>query len=105
MNTIEICKLMIQRHHAQNESKISKLKYVNELTQENYDQMQVTQQHYQSFQRKIYTHENIIEMLAILKESADPKIILDEIDGYTLELRLSINNLPVLTVKSLKSDE
>jgi hypothetical protein len=75
------------------------------MTKENYETMQLLQRYYQSFQRKIYTHDNIIEMIELLKESAEDKIILDELDGYVVSLVVSRNKMPMLTVKALEDQK
>jgi hypothetical protein len=105
MNTQAVSILVIQRHIALNKYKSATTDYIENMTKENYETMQLLQRYYQSFQRKIYTHDNIIEMIELLKESAEDKIILDELDGYVVSLVVSRNKMPMLTVKALEDQK
>lgn len=104
MNTQEISLLAIQRYRATKDLRQLKNDLGNDVNFENYDKMISAQNHYHSFYPLIYTYSNMLEMIELLKESADVKIILDEIDGYVVSLEMNSNNLPMVTVKALETD-
>lgn len=104
MNTQEISLLAIQRYRATKDLRQLKNDLGNDFNFENYDKMISAQNYYHSFYPLIYTYSNMIEMIELLKESADVKIILDEIDGYVVSLEMNSNNLPMVTVKAIKDD-
>ena len=104
MNTQAVSILAIQRYQAVLSLVEAKQQYIQNMTEDNFKSMQLKQRYYQSFQSKIYTHENIIEMIQLLKESADQKIILDELDGLVVSLSMSKNSLPMVIVKAIKNE-
>ena len=104
MNTQEVSLLAIQRHKTLALLRTSKLKYAETLSSEHHEQMLTIQGIYQRFYALIYTHLNVLEMIELLKESADAKIILDELDGYLVSLEMNRDGLPMLTVKAIKTD-
>lgn len=104
MNTQEISLLAIQRYRAVLSLIEAKQQFIDDITEDNFKSMQLKQRYYQSFQSKIYSYSNIIEMLELLKESADKKIILDELDGYVVSLSMSKNSLPMVIVKVIDNE-
>lgn len=104
MNIQEVTLLVIQRYKAMTEHKLASKQYIQDMTVENYELMRNKKDEYQRYQSIIYTHENMLEMLELLKESADQKILIDEIDGLVVTLVISKSGYPLMSVKGLKSD-
>jgi len=104
MNIQETTLLVIQRYKALIEHKQASKQYIQDMTVENYELMQIKKDEYQRHQSIIYTHENMVEMLELLKESADKKILIDEIDGLVVTLVISKSGYPLMSVKAIKTD-
>lgn len=102
MDIQEITLLVVQRYKAMLQHKEASKQYIQDMTFENFELMRNKKDEYQRYQAIIYTHENMLEMLELLKESADQKILIDEIDGLVVTLVISKSGYPLMSVKAIK---
>ena len=95
-----ILRLIQDRRNAFDAYKLAQAEFLANKDRESFSNLQATQQYYLSFQRCIYSFENMTEMFALLKENEDMGLVLSHDETHKLSLNLTKTGFPMLKLET-----
>lgn len=95
-----ILRLIQDRRNAFDAYKLAQAEFLANKDRESFSNLQATQQHYLSFQRCIYSFENMTEMFALLQENEDMGLVLSHDETHKLTLNKSKTDFPMLKLET-----
>lgn len=100
-----ILNLIRERRDAWNAYKLAQERYLLEKDRESFNSLVHAQQHYSSFQRRIYSFENLAEMFALMQESEGSQITLSSDETHKLTLKITKTGFPMLGLETKEEVE
>lgn len=95
-----ILNLIRQRRDAWESLKLAKAQYLLEKDRESYTALSMAQQHYSSFQKRIYSFENLTEMFALMQENDGSSVVLSSDETHKLTLKITKTGFPMLGLET-----